>query len=160
MKRIILLLAVAFAVVSCQQAVKETDLTAETIEISQLVSEPMAFENQTVRFEGIISHVCRHSGDKMRIIQTDNDSFSILVLLGENASEFSAEMEGQEVVIFGILKAEPLAVMVADHVYDHDHEHEDGHECSSTEEAVQKLKEKGVDPNFRTYVEIIGWEVK
>lgn len=160
MKRILLLLVITMFIGSCAQQ-PAAEQTVETHQISELVMEPMLYDNQIVRFEGMISHICRHSGDKMRIVQTSDDSYSILVMLGEMASQFNPEMEGNEVVLLGTMKAEVMNIGDLEEAHDHEHEGEEhGHECSSTEEAIQKLQEKGIDPDIRAYVELMGVEQK
>ncbi len=162
MKRAFLLVVVAMAMYSCGQQPAEQQAQEPVIEtrlISQLVSEPMTYENQVVRLEGMIGHICRHSGDKMRIVQTTDDAFSIEVMLMDQASQFSPEMEGNELVVVGTLKTEVVNMdeLEAAHV----HEGEEGdHECETTTEALEKMKEKGINPEVRTYVELIRVEEK
>ncbi len=134
---------------------------AEDIRIVQLVSEPMAYENHSVRFEGSIGHICRHSGDKMRIVQPDDDAYSILVMLGEYASSFNPEFEGKNVVATGLVKTQVRNIdALHDHDHDHGDDHEEGHECASTEEAIARLKERGIDADIFVYVELTGFEIK
>ncbi len=162
MKRAFFLVVAAMTMYSCGQqpsGQQAQEPEIETRQISQLVSEPMTYENQVVRLEGMIGHICRHSGDKMRIIQTTDDAYSIEVMLMDQASQFSPEMEGQELVLVGTLKTEVVNMdeLEAAHV----HEGEEGdHECETTTEALEKMKEKGINPEIRTYVELVRVEEK
>lgn len=121
-------------------------------DIKELVEEPMQFEGMTVRFDGTIDHMCRHSGDKMRVAQTD-DEMSIQVRLGEYMNQFSVEHEGSAVTIIGILRTEVLNIEELE-------QHDEGHDCESTEEAVKLMAERGIDPNIRPYVELLGFEIR
>ena len=127
--------------------------------ISELVSNPVEFDNHTVTFEGTIGHICRNSGDKMRVVQQDDDAYSILVMLGEMASSFNPEMEGHHVVATGVLKTEVRNIDQLAEEHEHG-EGEEGHGCASTEEAIAKLKEKGISADIRVYVELTSFEVK
>ena len=95
---------------------------AEDQQISAIVSDPLALEDQTVRLEGIISHVCRNSGDKMRIVQENDDAYSILVMLGDFASAIDPEMEGRKVLVTGLVKAEVVNMdaLQEEHVHGED----------------------------------------
>lgn len=154
MKRLFLVVMAAMTLYSCgQQPQQQTEEPAvETRQISDLVSDPMVYENQTVKFEGMIGHICRHSGDKLRLVQTTDEAYSIEVMLGEMASQFSPEMEGQQMVLVGTLKTKVANL--------EDHTHEGEEECETTEQAIQMLKEKGVDPEITAYVELIRVEEK
>lgn len=162
MKRFILLFVVAMAMISCsQQNTQQNEAVIEEYQISALVSDPMAFENQVVRLEGVISHICRHSGDKMRVVQVDDDAYSIQVMLGDLKSQFNPEMEGKHVELVGTLKVQLMNLASLEEEHDHEHEgEEEGHGCSSTEEAIRKLQEKGISPDLRANVELINVEVK
>ncbi len=162
MKKLLLLFIVGFLGYSCgSQQSKMVAEGVEDLKIVQLVSEPMAYENHSVRFEGTISHICRHSGDKMRIVQPDDHAYSILVMLGDYASSFNPEFEGMDVVATGLVKTQVRNIdALNDHEHDHDDDHEGGHECASTEEAIARLKERGIDADIFVYVELTGFEIK
>lgn len=165
MKRLILLLFAGMFIAACgTQTQQYADAQDYTIE--QLAHDPMSFEDKTVRFEGVIGHICQHSGDKMRVVQTDNDAFSMLVMLGDMMHNFNPQHEGSIVSVTGTLKTvvrnlDALAEAEAhDHDHDHDHDHEEGHDCSSTTEAIRRMAEKGIDPDIRPYVELLAFEIK
>lgn len=159
MKKLLVVLLAAMVFVGCNT--KTSQEGAETVEshlISELVANPLDFDSQAVKFEGTIGHICRHSGDKMRLVQQDDDAFSVLVMLGDLSSNFNVEMEGQEVIATGILKT---AVSNIDALADADHAEGEGHEdCASTQEAVARMKERGIDPDIRVYVELTSYEIK
>ena len=72
MKRFALAIVAVFFFVGCgQQTATQEEAVIETYEIAELISNPLDFENQEVRIEGIISHICRHSGEKMRVAEID-----------------------------------------------------------------------------------------
>ncbi|MDR4987360.1 MAG: hypothetical protein RG741_00800 [Bacteroidales bacterium] len=161
MKSYYLFLIAGLLLAACSGQVKEQhDGEIRTYTIEELAGDALNFDGHTVRFEGVISHICKHSGDKMRMLQPDNDAFSMQVMLGDLMNNFSVEDEGREVVVSGILRT---VVLNMDELEDHDHdghEHEEGHDCDSTTEAVRRMAEKGIDPDIRPYVELLAFEKK
>lgn len=121
--------------------------------IAQLVNEPIGFEGRTVSIEGIIDHMCRHSGDKMRVAQLDDSEMSIQVRLGELMNQFSQELEGSHVALTGVFKVELVNMEELDH-------HDDGHDCESTTEAIALMEQRGIDPNIRPYIELQKYEIR
>ena len=168
MKKYLLMIVAGLFLAACGTAPGEQgEAVVEAFSIEELAIEPMKFEGKTVQFEGLISHICRHSGDKMRVVQTDNDAFSMQIMLGDLMNEFTVEHEGREVAVTGVFKTlvrnlDALEEAEHHHDYEHenDHEHEDGHACTSTEEAIRRMAEKGIDPDIRPYVELLAFELK
>lgn len=163
MKRFFLLFAAGLILSACggpaaDQAADTRDehSAAETVldhPIAELVNEPIGFEGRTVRIEGVIDHMCRHSGDKMRVAQMDDSQMSIQVRLGDLMNQFSQEMEGSQVAVTGVFKVELVNMEELDH-------HDDGHDCESTTEAIALMEQRGIDPNIRPYIELQVYEIK
>lgn len=162
MKRFILSLLTGLLLYSCgSQNPEQSNQDLNETEILQIVSEPMGYENQHVKFEGIIGHVCRHSGDKMRVFQKDDNDYSVMVMLGDFSGSISQEFEGKEVTATGVVKTEVLNMdALSDHEAGNGGEQEDGHNCASTEEAIARLKERGIDADIAVYVEMTDFEIK
>jgi hypothetical protein len=162
MKRFALAIVAGLFFFACGQQTATQEEAVEIYQIAELISNPMEFEDQEVRIEGIINHICRHSGDKMRVAELEGEGLSIQVMLGEFASQFSPEFEGQEIVLTGILKTvvRNLDALEAAHVHEEGEEHEEGHECASTTEAIEKMKAAGIDPDIAAFIEITSFEIK
>lgn len=159
-KRNLLFVFIGLFALACNQTTNQQIGDLQTNLISELVAEPMSFENQEVSFEGTITHICHHSGDKMRVNQVSDADFSILVMLEEFKPQFNPSFEGKKVKLTGILKMEVANMDQVAETHDHEHDHgEEGHECASTTEAVERLKEKGITPDIRAYVEMTGFEI-
>jgi hypothetical protein len=161
LKKIFLFAAIAGIFYSCNQTNDRTTATSDLVLISELVSEPLGFENSEVAFEGTITHICKHSGDKMRVNQLEDASYSIMVMLDEFQTQFSPEFEGKQVRVKGVLKTRirNLDQIAENHDHDHAHDSESGHECASTEEAMKRLEEKGITPDIVAFIELTGYEV-
>ncbi len=155
MKRFFLLIASGLIITACGGPATEERAgeSIETYSITELVEQPMDFEGMTVRLEGVIDHMCRHSGDKMRVAQPDDDAVSIQVRLGDFMNQFDVEYEGSEVAVVGTLKIEVMNMEELE-------QHDEGHDCESTEEAIALMAERGIDPNIRPYVDLQAFEIK
>ncbi len=139
---------------------KKAEDTIPEPTITELISNPMDFDGKEVAFTGIISHVCKHSGDKMRIMQEDSE-LSVLVMLGDFTGQITPENEGEKVAVNGLVAVTLRNMEAIEDEHAHEgHEHEKGHECASTEEALAKMKEKGIDPDFRVVVNLKKYELK
>jgi hypothetical protein len=169
MKKFFLILSAFLFMAACNnQTNQQTENEVQVHTIEELAHDPMSFEDQTVRFEGVIGHLCQHSGDKMRVVQLDNEAFSMQVMLGDLMNNFSIEHEGSVVEVTGTLKTvvrnlDALEEAEAhDHDHDHaeDHDHEEDHDCESTAEAIRRMAEKGIDPDIRPYVELTAFKIK
>ena len=70
MKKIIFVLVMALAVISCKTEVKKSDDATKTAEIPLLAIGEFdvkagEFVNKEVKVQGIVDHVCKHSGKKI-----------------------------------------------------------------------------------------------
>jgi len=138
-----------------ESEVKEEAPALVELAIAELLADPFSYENREVRIEGVISHVCRHSGDKMRV-QQDDSELSIQVKLGEFTEQFNTESEGTRVVVWGTLMTEVLNL---EELEAHQHEGEEDHECETTQQAIEAMKAKGLDPKVNTYVKLGKFEI-
>ncbi|HSV88078.1 MAG TPA: hypothetical protein VLH61_05505 [Bacteroidales bacterium] len=97
----LLLLTVVLIAVSCGPRNANQDATP--VEIAQLVAAPAEFENQQVQVTGVISHFCVHAGDKIMVSPAGCGGQGIIVMLGEHAAQFNAEMVGREITLTGLV---------------------------------------------------------
>ncbi len=117
--------------------------------IQELLAEPFEFDRKNVRIEGVISHVCRHSGDKMRVLQ-DGSDLSIQVMLGDFTGRFGTESEGLRVILTGTLLAELTNI----------DDLGDDHGCEDDRQAVEALKARGLNPDIRTRLSLSHFETE
>lgn len=159
-RKIAILAVLGVLFYSCSQAPQTTE-ESQVYRISELVAEPLGFEGKEVTFEGTITHICRHSGDKMRVNQPEDADFSIMVMLEDFQTQFSQDFEGRNVKVTGVLKTRVRNMEQLEEHHDHDHAHdgEEGHECSSTEEAVKRMQERGITPDIVAFIEMKGFEI-
>lgn len=154
------ILTVLMIITSCSSQPGKSDQVASDdhsveAQISEILSDPLDYDSKTVKVEGVISHVCRHSGDKMRIMQ-DGSDLSILVMLEDFTGQFDAESEGTRVSVTGNLVTE---VTNLEELAAHGHE-DDGHDCEDTREAVEVMKARGLDASIGAYISLNQYDTK
>jgi hypothetical protein len=60
------------------------------------------FVGKEIQIEGLVDHVCRHSGKRMFLVQTEGEG-RVKVVTGETISSFDVALEGNEVIVKGIV---------------------------------------------------------
>jgi hypothetical protein len=137
MKKLILLFAAAaLFMVSCNQAIKgdkttEQTKTEETVNatIEQLIASPADFENKEVVLSGMVTHVCKHGGQKCFVLAQDGET-QLRINVGASIDEFDVAMEGSTVEFTGtfkILTETESAELQEDHESQAHHENEMAH---------------------------------
>ena len=158
LQRTIGMLAIVIIIASCSSHRSETGQPASAgriieTSISDILGDPLEYDSKKVKIEGVITHVCRHSGDKMRVLQDDSD-LTIQVMLGDFTGQFDTGSEGMRVMLTGTLVTE---VTNMDELEAHSHEGEE-HDCEDTRQAVEVMKAKGLDANIRTHIALNHYE--
>ena len=157
MQRSILWVFLAFLAVSCNQTTKTEGGNEEagkvepivSASIVELLATPADYQDKEIAVSGMVTHVCRHGGQKCFIVADDGET-QIRIVPGGDIDEFNIEMEGSTVAfkgIFRILNAELAEEHVEDHESKEHHEVEQSH--SSAEKAeyfVEALELKEVTP--------------
>ncbi len=160
-RALLLLMAGAVMAAGCgsQDASREDAAAVEDIlriSVEELVTEPTRFGDRMVAVRGVLDHMCRTSGDKLRI--KDESGLSVQVLLGEMANQFNVDMEGSLLAVTGVFKFE---VTNKDELGEAQHLHveDEDHECESEVAAMEALMERGIDPSIRTMILMRGFEL-
>ena len=157
MQRSILLVLIAFMAISCNQTAKsesespEADKAEKIVSatILELLASPEEYQDKEVAVSGMVTHVCRHGGQKCFIVADDGET-QIRIVPGGDIDEFKVEMEGSTIAfkgIFRVLNAELAAEHVEDHESKEHHVVEQSH--SSAEKAeyfVEAVDFKEVTP--------------
>jgi len=157
MQRSILLVLIAFMAISCNQTAKsesespEADKAEKIVSatILELLASPEEYQDKEVAVSGMVTHVCRHGGQKCFIVADDGET-QIRIVPGEDIDEFKVEMEGSTIAFKGIFRvqtAELTAEQLEDYESKEHHEVEQSH--SSAEKAeyfVEAIDFKEVTP--------------
>ena len=103
MKIFIIVTAVIAVLYSCNSGnSKVADENAKQVDLVTLKSSAAELENETVKVTGMVSHVCKHGGQKM-FLTTDASDVSLLVLVSTSIPEFDVSLEGSNVEVTGKL---------------------------------------------------------
>ena len=97
LKRLIFIFSVTAIIISCNN---QTGSNGNMLTIEDFELKAADFADQEITIEGTVNHVCKHSGQRMFIINNDPD-VSVKIIPGENMANFDAELEGSELVITG-----------------------------------------------------------
>ena len=141
MHRISILLVLALMMGACMQSAnKESkaelsiseEIVAATIE--ELLASPEEYENKEVAITGMVTHVCRHGGQKCFVLAEDGETQIRLVPAGD-IDEFKIELEGSTLAVKGTLRV-LNPVQAEEHVADH--ESKEHHESEMAHSEAEK----------------------
>lgn len=126
MQRVAFLVIIALMAVACNQTSKENSATSESTEVEQIVSAsieellatPADYDGKEVAVSGMVTHVCRHGGQKCFILAEDGET-QMRIVPGGGIDEFKVELEGSTVAFKGVFRVLTTAE-AEEHVEDHD----------------------------------------
>lgn len=155
MQRAAFLVLVAFLAVSCNQASKENSTESTELEqivsatIQELLTTPANYDGKEVAVSGMVTHVCRHGGQKCFIVAEDGET-QIRIVPGGDIDEFKIELEGSTVAFKGVFRV-LNPVEAEEHVEDHEskehHDVEQSHsEAEKADYFVEAIDFKEVTP--------------
>jgi hypothetical protein len=121
----------------------EQELKALTLE--ELVAQAPEMNDMNVSVEGLVTHVCKHGGQKMFLTDSAKN-IDVLVRVSNSIPEFEVALEGSKVKVTG-----KIVVSLAEEVAEESHmeEHMENVEAGTvpedcpTEEAMKEGKEEG-----------------
>ncbi len=111
MKKILFILAITALITACKTETKTTGDTEQKIE--SIVETPFLamgefdtkagdFVNKEVKIQGIVDHVCKHSGKKLLVV-TDDGSVHII-----SDTRFEDTLMGSEISLTGVVLEERI----------------------------------------------------
>ena len=157
MQRTILLALIAVMAISCNQTVKteagsEEAAKSESIvaaSIMELLDSPAEYQDKEIALSGMVTHVCRHGGQKCFIVADDGET-QMRIVPGGDIDEFKVELEGSTIAVkgvFRVLNAEAAAEHVEDHESKEHHVVEQSHSTAEKAEYfVEAIEFKEVTP--------------
>ncbi|MCK5169205.1 MAG: hypothetical protein KAQ75_04930 [Bacteroidales bacterium] len=104
-KKVLGIFAIVTLLVSCgTQQKKEKECTEKaTITVDNLLAEITNYIDKDIVVVGIVNHVCEHGGKRMFIMGEDPD-VAIKITPNDEIGIFEKELEGNHVIITGIVK--------------------------------------------------------
>lgn len=139
MQRVAFLVIIALMAVGCNQTSKENSATSESTEVEQIVSAsieellatPADYDGKEVAVSGMVTHVCRHGGQKCFILAEDGET-QMRIVPGGGIDEFKVELEGSTVAFKGVFRVLNTAE-AEEHVEDHDSKEHHAEEMAHSE---------------------------
>jgi hypothetical protein len=153
MKKILGLFIVAALFFSCSTQEKKEEKNVKAISVDKIMTDIQQYVDQEVVVKGMVNHVCSHGGKRMFIIGENPDE-GIRITPNEKIGVFEKELEGNSVIIKGVLKeliiddkyVAQLEKEISEGVDNealHDHssgDHEESEVDSSKIKQVEKMK--------------------
>ena len=143
MQRSILLVLIALLAVSCNQNVKTEGDNQEAAKteiisasITELLATPADYEDKEVAISGMVTHVCRHGGQKCFVVADDGET-QIRLVPGGDIDEFKVDLEGSSIAVKGIFRILTPEV-AAEHV--EDHESKEHHVVEQSHSSAEKAE--------------------
>lgn len=158
MKKVSTLLFIALVLFSCgtkkQKENQETTTNKLTaISVDKILSNTSDYVNKEVMVEGLVNHVCSHSGKRMFVLGENPDN-ALKITPNNKIGIFDKKLEGNTVIIKGVLKEliiddEYVAQLEQETAENMDneafHDHSDGGHEEEEEAAVDSSKIKQIE---------------
>ena len=143
----------------------ESDVIESAILIDDLVKDPEAYVGKVVEVEGLVTHVCKHSGKRLHLTSTTTNEMIRVEATGD-IIRFERELEGSDVRIKGLVQKQ---VIDEDYLAKWDNEisnksgsHEHGQDDPDSELLTSmrmRLKNSGQDQLVTYWVDGTSFEV-
>lgn len=87
-----------------QAAAEEETVVTEPVKmtVSEFVNGAGEVVGEQIIMEGLVNHVCQHGGKRMFLIDTVTQE-TVKIVTGENMASFNTDLEGQDVIVKGIV---------------------------------------------------------
>ena len=139
MQRILLLALIAVFTLSCNNTSQDAGASASEdkvvelvkVTVEELTASPVDFMDKEVAISGMVTHVCRHGGQKCFIVGEDGET-QIRIVPSGDIDEFKIDLEGSDVAFKGTFRM-LTASEAAAHVEDHDSKEHHSHEMAHTQ---------------------------
>ena len=109
MKKIVFVLAIAIAVISCKTETKKEVAEKETavvvtpvVAIGEFDTKAGDFIDKEIQVKGIVDHVCKHGGKKILMV-TDNGDVHVT-----SDERFDETLKGSEITLTGVVLEERI----------------------------------------------------
>ena len=157
MQRLFLWIAGAMLLTACGQTgkneegklspgVKEQIISAT---VEEILAQPAEYENKQIAISGMVTHVCRHGGQKCFVLGQDGET-QIRIVPGGDIDEFTIDLEGSTVAFMGtfkILDVQQASEMMAENASQAEHDQEMAHsEAEKADYYIEATEFKEVTP--------------
>jgi hypothetical protein len=130
--------------VSCNQTEKKENGNQEAVNTEEIISAtivellaaPADYQDKEVAVSGMVTHVCRHGGQKCFIVAEDGET-QIRIVPGGEIDEFKVEIEGSTVAFKGIFRVQTVE-LTAEQL--EDYESKEHHEVEQSHSSAEKAE--------------------
>lgn len=154
MRRILFIAAIAALFAACNSTAENNENKTEEAKaemvatnLQELMATPDNFVGKDLQIEGLVTHVCSHSGKRM-FIQNQEGDLKLKITTNEDMAAFDKALEGSNVQVVGMFKEERIDEADVDQMEKelregqeveatHDHDHGDDHDHATEEEELQ-----------------------
>lgn len=148
-KTLIILFACSLLLFACKQTEKPAE-QLKKVTLEELNSNNFEYKGGDVEVEGLVVHICSHSGKKMFIAKPEDPEIKLQILTSDAISSFPKDLEGVRLSVVGTLEEEKLDMDYANKLEEEikaeakDVKDDPEHACAFEEsiKKVQNLKEK------------------
>lgn len=113
MQRVIVILVVAALMGACNLSNQDRGKDSSPAEtekivsatIEELLSKPTDYQGKEVAVPGMVTHVCKHGGQKCFILAGDGET-QLRIVTGGEIDEFETSLEGSTVAFRGVFRIE------------------------------------------------------
>ena len=110
MRKTLIIIASIFFIASCTNQTGNDEASADNTEMKEVnvltleefFASPEKYLEQEIIIQGMVTHVCKHGGQKLFIATQDNPE-NLRINTSENIPEFSLDLEGSTINFTGIL---------------------------------------------------------
>ena len=139
MHRLIVWALLAILLGSCGQSTtkegtdKEATQTEQVVSasIQELLAQPAEYDGKEVAISGMVTHVCKHGGQKCFVLDEDGET-QIRIVPSGDIDEFKIDLEGSTVAFKGTFRVLNAAQAEA-HLEDHESKEHHATEMSHSE---------------------------
>jgi len=110
---LIILLTITFACNEKPQSdnaneeIAEIEVVENVIVVDEFLNDPDAYVGKIVEIEGLVTHVCKHSGKRLHLTSTESNKM-VRVEAAEGITQFDRELEGSDLVIAGLVQKQVI----------------------------------------------------
>jgi hypothetical protein len=120
-----------------------------TATVEEILSQPAEYDGKQIAISGMVTHVCRHGGQKCFVLGEDGET-QIRIVPGGDIDEFKIDMEGSTVAFLGtfkVLNAQQATALLEDHESQAHHDQEMAHsEAEKADYFIEATDFKEVTP--------------
>ena len=143
----------------------DTEVVETVVLVDDLMNDPDAYVGKVIELEGLVTHVCKHSGKRLHLTSAATNKMVRVEATGD-INQFERELEGSDVRIKGLVQKQVIDEdylakwenEMANKGENHDHS-EGAEESEQINNMRKRLAESGRDQLVSYWVDGTSFEV-